>query len=259
MMRMMMMQQAGHAAAGPRLGRHQARAQREVGGGGGRLASRPNSPARVARLHLKANEEDKAFPLIEQLAAAQPHEAKELVERVPPRLDADHDPNAAPQRRPLFVVLLRVRTAGREHPADPLQAGAQPEGAGRVGRAHPQAPRRRRRPRRRDAREGVHRLPQLGRGLPHRGDRGGVRPARRAQAADARGARRPDAHQPRRPVASAGRPAEEQEDQAQEEGHRGRGAARLRGAPAAVARRAQEVPRPLGAAGGRRRARCTTR
>ena len=42
-------------------------------------SSRPKLAAVVAQLYLKVNEEDKAFPYIEQLAAAQPHEAKELV------------------------------------------------------------------------------------------------------------------------------------------------------------------------------------
>ena len=104
------------------------------------------------------------------------------------------------------MVLLRLRAARREHPADALQAGAQPERARRVGRAHQEAARRCRRARRRDARQGVHRLPQLGRGVPHRGDREGVRPARRAQAEDARGAGRPDARRTS-PASGGSRPS----------------------------------------------------
>lgn len=48
-----------------------------------------------ARLHLKANEEDKAFPLIEQLARTQPVEAKELVREFLRVWTRNHDPNAA--------------------------------------------------------------------------------------------------------------------------------------------------------------------
>src|SRR6185369_4480145 len=42
-------------------------------------AFRPKLADVKARLHLKVSEEEKAFPLIEALAAAQPDEAKELV------------------------------------------------------------------------------------------------------------------------------------------------------------------------------------
>lgn len=55
---------------------------------------RPKLAGTVARLHLKANEEDKAFPLIEQLAAAQPNEAKELVKEFLRVWTRNHDPNA---------------------------------------------------------------------------------------------------------------------------------------------------------------------
>ncbi|HVL14984.1 MAG TPA: hypothetical protein VM529_20605, partial [Gemmata sp.] len=56
---------------------------------------RPKLAGAVARLHLKANEEDKAFPLIEQLAPAQPVEAKELVKEFLRVWTRTHDPNAA--------------------------------------------------------------------------------------------------------------------------------------------------------------------
>jgi hypothetical protein len=56
---------------------------------------RPRLAGTVARLHLKANEEDKAFPLIEQLATAQPEEAKELVKEFFRVWTRNHDPNAA--------------------------------------------------------------------------------------------------------------------------------------------------------------------
>jgi hypothetical protein len=55
---------------------------------------RPKLAGTVARLHLKANEEDKAFPLIEQLAAAQPGEAKDLVKEFLRVWTRNHDPNA---------------------------------------------------------------------------------------------------------------------------------------------------------------------
>ena len=56
---------------------------------------RPKLAGTVARLHLKSNEEDKAFPLIEQLAASQPVEAKELVKEFLRVWTRTHDPNAA--------------------------------------------------------------------------------------------------------------------------------------------------------------------
>jgi hypothetical protein len=56
---------------------------------------RPKLAGTVARLHLKANEEDKAFPLIEQLAPSQPQEAKELVKEFLRVWTRTHDPNAA--------------------------------------------------------------------------------------------------------------------------------------------------------------------
>ena len=58
-------------------------------------SSRPKLADVVARLHLKANEEEKAFPFIEQLAAAQPHEAKELVKEFLRVWTRTHDPNAS--------------------------------------------------------------------------------------------------------------------------------------------------------------------
>ncbi|HET6574065.1 MAG TPA: hypothetical protein VFG68_10715, partial [Fimbriiglobus sp.] len=55
---------------------------------------RPRLADILARLHLKANEEDKAFPLIEELAKAQPHEAKLLVREFIRVWTLNHDPNA---------------------------------------------------------------------------------------------------------------------------------------------------------------------
>lgn len=56
---------------------------------------RPKLAEAVARLHLKVNEEDKAFPLIEQLAPAQPNEAKELVREFLRVWTRNHDLNAS--------------------------------------------------------------------------------------------------------------------------------------------------------------------
>jgi hypothetical protein len=55
---------------------------------------RPKLAEAVARLHLKVNEEEKAFPLVEQLAGAQPEEAKELVKEFLRVWTRNHDPNA---------------------------------------------------------------------------------------------------------------------------------------------------------------------
>ncbi len=56
---------------------------------------RPRLADVAARLHLKVNEEDKAFPLIEQMASSQPVEAKELVKEFLKVWTRNHDPNAA--------------------------------------------------------------------------------------------------------------------------------------------------------------------
>ncbi len=56
---------------------------------------RPKLAGTVSRLHLKSNDEAKAFPLIEQLAAAQPNEAKELVKEFLRVWTRSHDPNAS--------------------------------------------------------------------------------------------------------------------------------------------------------------------
>jgi hypothetical protein len=54
---------------------------------------RPKLADVKARLHLKMNEEDKAFPLIEALAVAQPDEAKELVKEFLRVWTNNHNPN----------------------------------------------------------------------------------------------------------------------------------------------------------------------
>ena len=55
---------------------------------------RPKLADVLARLHLKISEEDKAFPLIETLATAQPDDAKELVKEFLRVWTRNHDPNA---------------------------------------------------------------------------------------------------------------------------------------------------------------------
>jgi hypothetical protein len=60
---------------------------------------RPRLAGIAARLHLKANEEDKAFPLIEQLAEAHPAEARELVREFLRVWTQNHDMNAARNSR----------------------------------------------------------------------------------------------------------------------------------------------------------------
>lgn len=59
---------------------------------------RPRLAGTAARLHLKVEEDEKAFPLIEQMAAAQPNEAKELVKEFLGVWTRNHDPNASRNR-----------------------------------------------------------------------------------------------------------------------------------------------------------------
>ncbi len=59
---------------------------------------RPKLAGLLAQLHLKANEEDKAFPLIEQIAPAQKDEAKSLVREFLRVWTRNHDPNESRNR-----------------------------------------------------------------------------------------------------------------------------------------------------------------
>ncbi|MFO0852333.1 MAG: hypothetical protein U0871_27770 [Gemmataceae bacterium] len=54
---------------------------------------RPKLAGLIAQLHLKAGEEDEAFPLIEQVAKAQPDEAKSLVREFLTVWTRNHNPN----------------------------------------------------------------------------------------------------------------------------------------------------------------------
>jgi hypothetical protein len=56
---------------------------------------RPKLADTLARLHLKVGEEDKAFPLIQEIAKNQKEEAKELVKEFLRVWTKNHDPNAA--------------------------------------------------------------------------------------------------------------------------------------------------------------------
>ena len=75
---------------------------------------RPKLADAVARLHLKANEEEKAFPFIEQLAPAQPANARELVKEFLRVWIRTHDPNAAKNenRYSWFFFAFEQRSEG---------------------------------------------------------------------------------------------------------------------------------------------------
>ena len=68
---------------------------------------KPKFATVFAKLYLKVNEEDEAFPYIERLSSTNPRKAKELAEEFVPLWTKNHDPNSqqlAPQ-----PVLLRLR------------------------------------------------------------------------------------------------------------------------------------------------------
>ncbi|MGL4551251.1 MAG: hypothetical protein ACRC33_08685, partial [Gemmataceae bacterium] len=56
---------------------------------------RPKMRIALCNLHLKADEEDKAFPYVEQLAATHPRQARELANEFLRVWTRNHDPNAA--------------------------------------------------------------------------------------------------------------------------------------------------------------------
>ena len=208
---------------------------------------KPKFATVFAELYLKVNEEEKAFPYIEKLAATHPRQAKELAEEFLRTWTKNHDPNSQQMRRSRFFYVYGFEIARRGHSADAIQAGAEHRRAGRMGQEAAEAADRR--ARREAAHRGLHRLPQLGRGLPAGRDQPGLRLVRRPQAADTGRADPADARQPGRRLAAAGR-AGEAEDQAAREGHPRRGAARLRGGPRRRRPRVGEVSRPLGSGPG---------
>ena len=91
---------------------------------------KPKFATVFAELYLKVNEEEKAFPYIEQLSKTNPRKAKDLAEEFVRDLDQKPRPELAATAPQPILLRLRVRQPGRGHPADPLQAGAEPRGAG---------------------------------------------------------------------------------------------------------------------------------
>ena len=98
---------------------------------------KPKFATIFAKLYLKVNEEDEAFPYIEELARTNPREAKNLAEEFV-RVWTQEPQSQLSATAPQPVLLrLRVREPGRGDPPDPLQAGAQPHRAGRAGQEAP--------------------------------------------------------------------------------------------------------------------------
>ena len=58
-----------------------------------------------AQLYLKINEEDKAFPCIERVAATHPQQARDLVHEFLETWARNHDPNAARRRRNPYIYM----------------------------------------------------------------------------------------------------------------------------------------------------------
>ncbi len=141
---------------------------------------KPKFATVFAKLYLKVNEEDEAFPYIDQLARTNPREAKELAEEFVRVWTKNHNPNSQQLRRSRFFYVYGFENRGE---GIPLTRSKQErnlvELAGWIKKL-------RALPNRRDRREaadpGVHRLSQHGRGLPPRHDREGLRLVRRPQA-----------------------------------------------------------------------------
>lgn len=77
---------------------------------------RPKLAGLLARLHLKASEEDKAFPMIEQLASAQPDETKALLREFLTVWTRNHDPNANRNRNRYAWFLYGYETRAESIP-----------------------------------------------------------------------------------------------------------------------------------------------
>jgi hypothetical protein len=67
---------------------------------------RPKLDETLARLHLKANEEDEAFPYVESLAPAHPEAAKELAREFLDVWIRNHDPNAARSNTSSYMYMF---------------------------------------------------------------------------------------------------------------------------------------------------------
>ncbi len=66
---------------------------------------KPKFATVFAKLYLKVNEEDEAFPYIEQLARTNPRQAKELAEEFVRVWTKNHDPNSQQLRRSRFFYI----------------------------------------------------------------------------------------------------------------------------------------------------------
>ena len=66
---------------------------------------KPKFATVFAKLYLKVNEEDKAFPYIERLARTNPRQAKELAEEFVRVWTKNHDPNSQQLRRSRFFYV----------------------------------------------------------------------------------------------------------------------------------------------------------
>ena len=66
---------------------------------------KPKFATVFAKLYLKVNEEDEAFPYIEQLARTNPRQAKELAEEFVRVWTKNHDPNSQQLRRSRFFYV----------------------------------------------------------------------------------------------------------------------------------------------------------
>ena len=100
---------------------------------------KPKFATVFAQLYLKVNEEEKAFPYIESAVGHPPPAGQGAGRGVPQDLDQEPRPQLAAAAPEPVLLRLRVRIARGGHPADPLQAGAQPGRAGRLGQEAAQA------------------------------------------------------------------------------------------------------------------------
>jgi hypothetical protein len=77
---------------------------------------KPKFATVFAKLYLKVNEEDEAFPYIDQLARTNPREAKELAEEFVRVWTKNHDPNSQQLRRSRFFYVYGFENRGEGIP-----------------------------------------------------------------------------------------------------------------------------------------------
>ncbi len=77
---------------------------------------RPKYDMVFARLHLKVNEEDEAFPYIEKLATDHPENAEELVTSFLTVWTDNHDPNASRNRTSSYMFMYGVNRRAESIP-----------------------------------------------------------------------------------------------------------------------------------------------